>query len=105
MDIFTNLFVHAVALSALAVVAVQQILKLKFIPWDFPNKYPVPTLIILSAGASVVTVWQSTLAPRNWTDWLLLGATIAVTSALTYITTLKNWKELRDMETQVQPRV
>lgn len=98
MDILTNLFVHAVALSALAVVAIQQILKLNLVPLAFANKYPVPTLIILSVVASIVTVVTTPLVIQSWTDWLVLASTIAVTAALTYRTTLKNWAELRALE-------
>lgn len=98
MDIFTNLFAHAVALSALAIVAIQQILKLNLVPLAFANKYPVPTLILLSVGASIVTVLTTPINPHSWTDWLVLGGTIAVTAALTYRTTLKNWTQLRALE-------
>ena len=94
-----SFFAHAVALSALAVVGIQQFLKFKFIPVSFANKYPVPTNILLSIGASVVAVWQSNpLHPVSWTDWLLLVATVSVTAALTYNQLLKNWTELRETE-------
>lgn len=98
MDLFSTLFAHAVALSALATVGIHQILKLQIIPSEFANKYPVPLLILLSIGTSVVAVWRTALAPKAWTDWLVLVATVAVTAALTYRTTLANWTELRALE-------
>lgn len=98
MDIISTVFAHAVALSALAVVALQEILKLKLVPLKWANKYPVPTLIVLSILASLVTVWQTTVSPASWTDWLILVGTIAVTAAFTYRTTIANWAELREME-------
>lgn len=98
MDIISTIYAHAVALSALAVVALHQALKFKWIPWAFFNKYPVPGLILLSAGASAVVSWQTDVQPQSWTDWLVLGATIAVTSAITYLATVKNWREVRAME-------
>lgn len=96
MDYFT----HITALSALAVVAVQQILKLNVVPIAFANRYPVPTNIILSVIASVIVVWRDTLTlpPDAWTDWVILVATISVLSAVTYNGTLKNWPQLRSIE-------
>jgi hypothetical protein len=98
MDIITNTFTHAVALSALAVVALHEILKLKFVPWGFVNKYPVLALILLSIGASAVVAWRTAVQPQTFADWVVLVATTAVTAALTYITTIKNWAQLRAME-------
>jgi hypothetical protein len=94
MDFYTKV----TALSALAVVVVQQILKLKFIPIGFANRYPVPTLLLLSLVAAVVAAWQDFVAPIVWTDWVQLIATIAVVAAITYNMTLRNWVELRQME-------
>lgn len=95
MDFFT----HVVALSALAVVAVQQILKLKAIPIPFANRYPVPTNILLSIVASVIVVWTSKVhVPVAWTDWVLLVVTTSVVAAITYNNTLRNWTQLRQME-------
>jgi hypothetical protein len=98
MDIFTTYFAHALVLSALAVVGVQQILKLKLIPIAFANRYPVPTLILLSIATSIIAVWRTALAPHAWTDWVVLVALVAVTAALTYRTTIANWSQLRAME-------
>lgn len=93
------------ALSALAVVAVQQILKLKAIPVSFANRYPVPTNIILSIIAALIAVWQSNMVnPTTWQSWTLLVATIAVVAAIVYNSTLRNWKELRDMEGEPEPK-
>lgn len=98
MDIISSVFAHAVAVSALAVVALHQILKLKIVPSTFANRYPVPTLIVLSVIASVMAVWKTAVTPHTWTDWLVLVATIAVAAALTYRTTIANWAELRSLE-------
>lgn len=101
MDILSAVYLHAVAFSALAVVVIQQVLKLKLIPLKFANKYPVPTVILLSLGASVLVVIKTVVQPQSWIDWAVLVGTIAVTAALTYNTTLKHWTELRDLESQV----
>ena len=89
---------HVTVIAGLAVMAVQQILKLKFVPNQFANKYPVPTLIILSIGAAIVTVWTTSVQPRAWTDWIVFVTTIALVAAFTYNHTLKNWSDLRAME-------
>lgn len=92
-------FTHAVVLAALAVVAVQQILKLQVVPIAFANKYPVLTNILLSIVASVVVVWRTAVkAPVSWTDWVLLVSTTAVVAAITYNNTLRNWTQLRSLE-------
>lgn len=98
MDIISSVFMQAVGFSALAVVMVLQILKFKFIPWNFVNKYPVPSLILASVVSSIVVVWRTVVQPQNWVQWSVLVATIAVTAALTYNTTLRNWTELRATE-------
>lgn len=98
MEIFSNLFAHAIALSALAVVAIQQILKLNLIPGKFANRYPVPTLIILSVLAAIGVDIKGLVKPVAWTDWVVLAATIGVTAAITYRATIKNWSQLRTME-------
>lgn len=91
-------FTRVAGLSALAVVAVQQILKLNFIPVGFANKYPVPTNIVLSAVAAIIVVWQTSIQPVVWTDWLILGATISVVAAIVYNQLIKQWSELRQTE-------
>lgn len=92
-------FTQATALAAIAVVVVQQILKLKFIPVSFANKYPVPTNIVLSVVAAVVAVWQANIVqPIVWTDWVALVVTIAVVAAIVYNNLLRNWTELRATE-------
>lgn len=91
-------FTEATLLSALAVVAVQQVLKLRIIPLGFANKYPVPTLILLSLGAAAFVVIQQGVVITDWVDWVVLTATIAVIAALTYRTTLRDWQELRSLE-------
>lgn len=98
MDILSSIFMQAVGFSALAVVLVLQVLKFKFIPWNFVNKYPVPSLILASVCSSIVVVWRTAVQPQNWIQWAVLIGTIVVTSALTYNTTLRNWSELRATE-------
>lgn len=91
-------FTHIAGLSALAVVGLQQILKLNFIPVTFANKYPVPTNILLSLLVSVFVVWQTSLEPETWTEWTLLVATVSVVAAIVYNNTLRHWPELKAME-------
>lgn len=93
---------HATFLAGLAVLLVQQLLKLNFVPNDFANRHPVPTLLILSAVAAVVVVWQTNIHPVAWTDWLVLGASVALVAAISYNVSIKNWSELRAMETPVK---
>ena len=91
-------FTQATALAALAVVVVEQILKLKVIPNGFANRYPVPTLIILSIVASIIVAVQTGVNPNTWTDWLVLTGLVTVSAAVTYNTVFKNWSELRSLE-------
>ena len=93
-------FTHVTILAGLAVLAVQQILKLKVVPVAFANRYPVPTNIILSIIASIVVVWRDivNLPPDAWTDWVILVATISVVAAITYNNTLGRWEQLRSIE-------
>ena len=92
-------FTQATALAAVGVVIVQQILKLKFIPAAFANRYPVPTNIVLSVIASIIAVWQSSTAtPVGWQGWLLLVTLTSVVAAIIYNNLLKNWTELRETE-------
>lgn len=88
-------FTEVTALAALAVVAVQQILKLNVIPIYFANRYPVPTNIGLSIIAAVVVQWQNMVNLVNWVDWVVYVATIAVVAAVTYNMTLRNSDELQ----------
>jgi fluoride ion exporter CrcB/FEX len=89
---------HVVVMGGLAVVLIQQILKLKIVPNQFANKYPIPTLIILSIATAVVEVWQDWVSPNAWTDWVQLVVTIGLIAAFAYNHTLKNWAELRATE-------
>lgn len=93
-----DLFTHVTAIASLAVVAVQQILKLNFIPLSFANKYPVPTNIVLSVAAAIIAAWQTNTHPTTWTGWIAFVSVIAVVAAIIYNNTLRNWKELRDTE-------
>jgi len=94
MDFFT----HVTALASLAVVAVQQILKLNFVPMGFANRHPVPTNILLSIAAAIIAAWKTSVAPHSWTDWVLLIATVSVVAAIVYNSTLRNWAQLRSTE-------
>lgn len=91
-------FTHVTALAALAVVAVQQLLKLKFVPVSFANKYPVPVNICLSIIAAVIAHSQDFVKPNAWTDWVLLCASISVVAAIVYNNTLRHWVQLRETE-------
>jgi len=85
-----ELFSQYTALAALAVVAVQQILKLNVIPVYFANKYPVITNVILSTIASVIVTWQTAVTLVDWKDWVVYIATVSVLAAITYNMTLRN---------------
>lgn len=92
-------FTYITGLSALAVVAVQQILKLKFVPLAFANKYPVPTNILLSIAAAVIVVWQDKVVePTTWPQWVALVAVVSVVAAIVYNQLIGKWKELRETE-------
>jgi len=92
-------FNHVSVLVALAVMVLQQILTLKVVPNGFANRYPVPTLVILSTVASFVAVWMDKIpTPQAWTDWVLLVVTVGVTAAIVYNSTIRNWTQLRSME-------
>lgn len=83
-------FVEVTALAALAVVAVQQILKLNVIPVYFANKWPVLTNVILSIVASVVVQFQTAVNLVDWKQWVAYAATVSVVAAITYNMTLRN---------------
>lgn len=83
-------FTEVTALAALAVVAVQQILKLNIVPVHFANRYPVFTNFALSIIAAVTVQWQDMVKLVGWQDWVVFVATIAVVAAITYNMTLRN---------------
>lgn len=83
-------FAEVTALAALAVVAVQQILKLNVVPVSFANKYPVVTNVILSIIASVMVQWQTAITLSGVADWLTYIGTVSVVAAIVYNMTLKN---------------
>lgn len=83
-------FAEITALAALAVVAVQQILKLNVIPVFFANKYPVFTNIALSVVASVIVSWKTAVALVGVADWVVYAGTVSVLAAITYNMTLRN---------------
>lgn len=84
-----ELFSQWTALAALAVVAVQQILKLNVIPVYFANNYPVATNVVLSVIASAIANASSKIALTNVWQWLTYVATVSVVAAITYNQTLK----------------
>ena len=96
-------FTEVTALAALAVVTVQQILKLNVVPVYFANKYPVYTNIALSIIAAVVVQWQNMVNLANWVDWVVYVATIAVVAAVTYNMTLRNSPEIQSISRKGSP--
>jgi len=100
-----ELFSEVTALAALAVVVVQQVLKLNVIPLYFANKYPLVTNVVLSAGASVYVTWQTAVNLVGWLDWVTYVATVSVLAALTYNMTLKNSAGVQAASNQVAPGV
>jgi hypothetical protein len=96
-----ELFTQYTALAALAVVAVQQILKLNVIPLYFANKYPVATNVILSIIATLVVSWQNLVNVKGWQGWIVEVATISVVAALTYNMTLKNSESVQKASNKV----
>lgn len=85
-----ELFTQYTALAALAVVVVQQILKLNVIPLYFANKYPVFTNVALSVIAAVVVNWKNVVDLHDWKSWIVEVALISVVAAITYNMTIKN---------------
>lgn len=93
-----ELFTKVAALSALSVVAVHEILKLKIVPVSFANRYPVPTNIILSILSAVIVSWQDFLNVTVWTEYVVLAGVTSVVAAITYNSLLKNWTQLQEIE-------
>lgn len=94
-----DLFVKLAGLAALAVTVVEEILKLKIIPFAFANRYPVPTNILLSLAAAGIVAWnQAEVRPDVWTDWVLFVGAVSVVAAVTYNMLFDKWKQLRAME-------
>lgn len=85
-------------LVSVAVVFVEQIMKWKYFPSQIANKYPVPTLLVLSAGGGAFAYSQDWINPTSVWTWVVSIATIAVISAVTYYHTLRNWEGLRKTE-------
>jgi hypothetical protein len=89
---------QATIITALATTGILQLLKLRIVPTNFVNKYPVPSLLVVSTlSAVLITAWNW-VNPTGWKDWVVMVAVIAVSAALTYRTTLQNWTELRSLE-------
>lgn len=85
-------------LAGLAVLALEQLLKLKIVPTQIANKYPVPVLIVLSIVAAIIVSVSDWLNPNSIGEWIQLVATIGLVAAFTYNHTFKNWSDLRAME-------
>jgi len=83
-------FATITALAALAVVAVQAILKLNVIPVYLANKYPVLTNVVLSLLASVIVTWQTAVTLAGVLNWIAYVGTVSVLAAITYNMTLRN---------------
>jgi hypothetical protein len=98
-----ELFSEITALAALAVVAVQQILKLNVIPVYFANKYPVITNIVLSIIASIVVQYQTAVNLVGWTDWVVYIATVSVVAAIAYNMTLRNEPTIQAASNKTEP--
>lgn len=94
MDSFTEI----TALAALAVVAVQQILKLRVVPISIANKYPVFVNIGLSIVAALVVSWQTAVNLKNWVEWVVYVATVSVVAAIVYNNTLSNSDQIKSLE-------
>lgn len=99
MDYFTQI----TALAALAVVVVQQILKLNVVPVYFANKYPVVTNVALSILAAVVVSWQTAVNLVGWLQWVVYVATVSVVAAVTYNMTIRNSDAVQAMSDKKQP--
>lgn len=93
-------FTEITALAALAVVAVQQILKLNVVPIYFANKYPIVTNILLSLLASVIVSWQTAISLVGWIDWITYVATVSVVAAVTYNMTIKNSEAVQNVSSR-----
>jgi hypothetical protein len=97
-----DLFTQYTALASLAVVVVQQILKLNAIPVYFANQYPVATNVVLSVIAAVVVSWQDLVKLNGWVSWVVEIATISVIAAITYNMTLRNSEAVQRASTKVK---
>jgi hypothetical protein len=95
-------FAEITALAALAVVVVQQILKLNVVPVYFANRYPVVTNVVLSIIASVVVSYQTAVKLVTPADWITYVATVSVLAAVTYNMTLRNSAHLQAASNKVQ---
>lgn len=95
-------FAQVTLLAGLAVVVVQQILKLNVIPVFFANKYPVFTNVLLSLIASVVVQWQTAVSLVTWLQWVTYVATVSVVAAVTYNMTLRNSEGVQEISNKTE---
>lgn len=99
MDILNNLFLQTTILTGIAVMVVQQVLKLRAIPVSFANRYPVFTVIVLSILGTILAFVVTPLAmPVTIGGWIVSVVLVLLVAAGTYTVTLKNWADLRAME-------
>jgi len=96
-------FAQITALAALAVVAVQQILKLNVIPVYFANKYPVITNILLSIVAAVMVTWQTAINLVGVGAWIAYVGTVSVLAAVTYNMTIRNSEAVQSISNKTEP--
>ncbi len=95
-------FLEITTLASLSVVAVQSILELNVVPLYFANKFPVLTNVVLSAIASVIVTWETTVALVGWKQWVSYVATVSVLAAITYNMTLRNSDAVQRLSNRVE---
>lgn len=90
-------FAEVTALAALAVVVVQQILKLNVVPIYFANRFPVLTNIGLSIIASIVVTWKTAIHLATIEQWIAYIGTVSVLAAITYNMTIKEDESIQSI--------
>lgn len=92
-------FATLTVVSGLAVSVVQEMLKFKFFPANFANKYPVQTNVVLSfIGACIALHTQGSLHVASWLEIISTGGAVAVVAAITYNQLLGNSTQIKAME-------
>lgn len=88
---------NSVIQAGLAVLLVQQILKLKVVPVSFANKYPVQTNIVLSVLASIFILdldWSFSNAGKIAVNVITVG----VVAAIAFNQLIGKSEEVRELE-------
>lgn len=94
-----DLFTQVVLITGVSVMAVQQILKLKFIPTNITNTYPVLAAIVLSIVGTILAITVTPLAaPATLLQWAAMTVEVLLVATGTYFFTIRNWSQLRSME-------